>query len=1022
MLKISQNTLHLLKKGEIEEIYRIPQIDEKDRNFIFSLNDAERKILSQLHTLSSKIAFILQLGFFRIKKIFYPIDELDKLEDLKEYVIDRYFSDYPSEKFPCFPQIKPGFTVPSLNVTKPTRLSQQNQILDLFNYKKCSGGVMTLVKREVDRLSQIHARPSYIVRELLRFLERGRIVVPSYSTLQNMIGGAIQKESVRLENRLDSLLTRDQKSRLDELLKMRKDFLHELTLLKRDPKNFSLKEIKSTISKRNQLNDIQPYSERFSKELGISEQNLLYYASLVEHYSIYKISRLPSLSTQLFLACFIHVRHRTINDHLIKAFLYRTKGYITEGKEAAKEQVYSRKVGYLKKLKKVGKLVALFIDGKLSDDLPFKKVREKAFSMVNKEEVAILASSLMEESIDEKELEWEEFDKMASKIKMNLRPLVLSMDIKSQPSSHSLKKEIEALQDDLRNGRPFAPSAVNHSVCSQTARKYITPGGEILSFRYEWQLYRRLAGGLISGDLFVSDSLSYKSFDEDLVETKAWENKESLIGSLGLPKLKSHPKDLLDGLEKEFNELSSRANERILSGENSYIKFSGKNNEKWTLPYTKPEEPNKIAFFKSLPPIGLNTLLNLVDTQCSFTSAFTHVLGRYVKSDQSMKSLLAAITACATNIGLKKMARNANVSSEDIHQAYRNFIRPETLKAACDAVVDGIKNLPLFSNWNIDGEEIYSSSDGQKFGVSRDTCNARYSSKYFGLEKGVVSYTLNANYVPINSRIIGANEHESQFVLDILLDNTSEIRSNTHTTDSHGENKINFPLLFFFDYVFAPRYKNFSKEAKNIYCFKTTKKHSNHILQPKGVINRELVEKEWDNIVRIMVSLGMKTTSQSIIVRKLNAYSRKNRTLRALEELNKILKSMHILRYMDELKFRQHIQKALNRGESYHNLKKAIFYDNLGKFRVSSEYEQNIWSECTRLLALTIIYYNSFILSQVAARRSNLGLEIDSLKEVCPIQWEHVDLFGHFYFGDEPNKNEIENILTAIENMDISLE
>ena len=97
----------------------------------------------------------------------------------------------------------------------------------------------------------------------------------------------------------------------------------------------------------------------------------------MEHYSIYKISRLPPLSTQLFLACFIHVRHHTINDHLIKAFLYRTKGYITDGKEGAKEQVYSRKVGYLKKLKKVGKLVALFVDGEIADDLPFREVREK---------------------------------------------------------------------------------------------------------------------------------------------------------------------------------------------------------------------------------------------------------------------------------------------------------------------------------------------------------------------------------------------------------------------------------------------------------------------------------------------------------------------------------------------------------------------------------------------------------------------------------------------------------------------
>ena len=95
MVKISQNTLRLLKKGEIEEIYSIPQINENARSFVFSLNDAEQKILSQLHTLTSKVAFILQLGFFRLKKRFYPIDELDQLEDLKEYVMDRYFSDYP---------------------------------------------------------------------------------------------------------------------------------------------------------------------------------------------------------------------------------------------------------------------------------------------------------------------------------------------------------------------------------------------------------------------------------------------------------------------------------------------------------------------------------------------------------------------------------------------------------------------------------------------------------------------------------------------------------------------------------------------------------------------------------------------------------------------------------------------------------------------------------------------------------------------------------------------------------------
>jgi hypothetical protein len=94
----------------------------------------------------------------------------------------------------------------------------------------------------------------------------------------------------------------------------------------------------------------------------------------------------------------------------------------------------------------------------------------------------------MEESIDEKELKWKQFDKMASQIKMNLRPLVLSMNVKSQSSSHSLKQDIESLQNGLRKRRSFAPPEVNYAVFNKATRKYIVPGGEIIPSRYEFQL------------------------------------------------------------------------------------------------------------------------------------------------------------------------------------------------------------------------------------------------------------------------------------------------------------------------------------------------------------------------------------------------------------------------------------------------------------------------------------------------------------------------------------------------------
>ena len=189
---------------------------------------------------------------------------------------------------------------------------------------------------------------------------------------------------------------------------------------------------------------------------------------------------------------------------------------------------------------------------------------------------------------------------------------------------------------------------------------------------------------------------------------------------------------------------------------------------------------------------------------------------------------------------------------------------------------------------------------------------------------------------------------------------------------------------------------------------------------PKGIINKTIIKQEWDNILRIVASLATKTTSQSIIVRKLAAFPRKNNTCKALDSLDKIIKSIHILRYIGNIDFRQHIQKSINRGEAYHSLKRAIFYDNQGKFRVLNELEQNTWSECTRLLALFIIYYNAFLLSNIEHRLSKDNQAVAFLRQISPIQWRHVDMYGKFFFESESNEERIQEILSTIEEMDFT--
>jgi TnpA family transposase len=44
----------------------------------------------------------------------------------------------------------------------------------------------------------------------------------------------------------------------------------------------------------------------------------------------------------------------------------------------------------------------------------------------------------------------------------------------------------------------------------------------------------------------------------------------------------------------------------------------------------------------------------------------------------------------------------------------------------------------------------------------------------------------------LNARIIGANEHESHYVFDILFNNATDIIPDIHSTDTHGANEVRY--------------------------------------------------------------------------------------------------------------------------------------------------------------------------------------------------------------------------------------
>lgn len=168
--------------------------------------------------------------------------------------------------------------------------------------------------------------------------------------------------------------------------------------------------------------------------------------------------------------------------------------------------------------------------------------------------------------------------------------------------------------------------------------------------------------------------------------------------------------------------------------------------------------------------------MNLAHGHTGFMDEFNHILGRDATDTIPRQQLIAAILALGTNHGVRKMAQISDITAQQLHAAVNNFVRNETLEKANVKIVNATSKLPMFQYYNIEEDQIHSSSDGQKFGTKFDTINSRYSPKYYGLGKGLSDYTMVANHIPVNAKIIGTHEHESYYVFDVLYNNETDIK------------------------------------------------------------------------------------------------------------------------------------------------------------------------------------------------------------------------------------------------------
>jgi len=1004
-MRASNERLTILSEAEQAALYELPNFDNEQRLNYLNLTPEEQALMRSRSDLSSQIHCALQIGYFRAVHFFFRFEWEDVTENVA-FVLEQYF---------------PGQVCKTSPITKHQYYAQCQSIAKHFGYQMWSNEFEPMLFQKIEQVIRKDISSQFIIMELLAFLREKKIIRPGYSTLQKIISRALLDEKTRLTALIQTSIS-DQNIKLLKNLLQEEETLSGLAELKRDAKDFKARIMDAEREKFETIKPLYVMAKALLPKLKLSHQNISYYASLVHYYTIHDLrQRIKPEQSYLYLLCYIWERYRQLSNNLMDAFCIHLKQFEDSLKIKAKEAHTRHVMNQQTELRSMRRMAKYFVADEVSDETRFGDIRQEVFTtVISKEKLQEHFDNSDETDLSEIDFYWKTIDQEFHRYKLHLRPLLMALDFSSVTEDSPWLVAINLLKTIFNSSKQLNQCPI--SDCPEkTLPKRLLAHLVNVSFegqqrlnadRYEFWIYRQLKKRIKSGNLHLEDIIHYRSLQQELQEAF---DKGALIAPPDISALKQPIQQLLDLRFAELHQQWVSFNDAFTQGKLKHLYYDEKAK---TLHFKKTndqqDEVLQHQFYEQLPLSDIADVLRFVNSLSRYSSAFTHIQPRYSKIHVDENNLIATVIAQALNSGNLNMADISDIPYDTLFDTYQSRLRLQTLKQANDIISNDISKMPIFPSYSLDVFLLYAALDGQKYEVVKPTIKARHSKKYYGKGKGVVAYTMLYNHIPLQSDLIGAHDHESYYAFDIWYNNTSSIKPNVLTGDMHVINKGNFAIMDWFGGNLYPRFTNLETQTKHLYCGDNPKQYSDWTIHPIGQINRQLIEDEWPNIMRIIAALGLKEISQNILIKKLCTYTTDNKTRKAIFEYDKLIRSIYTLKYLQDRKMQRDVHRSQNRLESYHQLR-AVIATTYGKKQLigRNDRELEISNQCGRLMANAIIHYNSAILSKLKTKYEAEGnlKALAILKKISPVAWRHIHFRGHFIFSNNTKIIDLDSIV-----------
>jgi TnpA family transposase len=406
------------------------------------------------------------------------------------------------------------------------------------------------------------------------------------------------------------------------------------------------------------------------------------------------------------------------------------------------------------------------------------------------------------------------------------------------------------------------------------------------------------------------------------------------------------------------------------------------------------------AMFEMIGEQQFPDILVEVDASSNFSEA---VLGHKANSEQELLAAYAALIAHGTEIDAKGVAAMiVNLKTSHVTAAMRAREAPGRLRRANERVVEFQRRTPLAELWG-DGDKA--SADMMSLDASQHLWNARVDPRRRTYAAGIYTHVMDRYGIVYDQPIVLNERQGGAAVEGVERYNSGQdgVRLSLLAVDTHGYTHPSLTAGKLLGFDLCPQLRNLAERKLYVPSAWRLGKEIPESLEK--IVDASVVLKAiragWDGMLRVAASIRADRVSANVALQRWGSAARGDPIYRAADELGRLLRTVFLCDYFTNREFRRELHTLLNRGESVHQLQRAIYYGKVAPERGRRRDEMVAISASHALLTNIVIAWNTHRMHRVVERWRRDGRVIDEawLRRLGPVHFGHINFRGTFSFG-----------------------